>query len=53
MMPTSHVLTRGQEARLARGQAEWPSLGWDWIWSRRLSFWVDALVIFEEESGEP
>jgi len=48
MIPTSHVLTRGQEARLARAQIERALDGVDWIWSRRLSPWVDALVVLEE-----
>ncbi len=37
-----------QEARAARGQLELALDGAGWPWSRRLSLWIDALVILEE-----
>ncbi len=32
----------------ARGEIEAALDGADWPWSRRLSFWIDALIIVEE-----
>lgn len=38
-------------ARAARGHVEAALDGNGWPWSRRLSFWLDVLLIIEESSS--
>ena len=46
------IVTRHHlQARAARGQMELALDAAGWPWSRRLSLWIDALVVLEEGDG--
>lgn len=47
-MIESETIPRREWAREARGQIEAALDVSGWMWSRRLSLWIDALVILEE-----
>ena len=44
------MLTRRQAARAARREIEAALAANGWPWSRRISLWVDALLLLEESS---
>ncbi len=44
--------TRPAQARAARGEIEATLAAAGWPWSRRLSLWLDVLVLLEEEARE-
>lgn len=45
------MIPRREWAREARGQLEAALDICGWLWSRRLSLWIDALVILEEREA--
>jgi len=43
---------RRRHAQAARKQIEVALAGTGWPWSRRLSLWIDLLIVLEEASAE-